>query len=134
MTRVVIVGGGIAGLTVAYDLAKRGVGPITLLECRRRLGGVIETVREDGFVIEGGPDSFITQKPWALELCRELGLQDRLIETASRRVYVLSEGELQPLPEGMFLTVPTRIGPFLTSPLISLGGKLRMGLDLVLPR
>jgi oxygen-dependent protoporphyrinogen oxidase len=134
MTRVAVVGGGIAGLTVAYGLAKRGVGPVTVLESRPRLGGTIVTVRERGFVVEGGPDSFITQKPWARELCEELGLGDRLIPTATRRLYVLSGGRLHALPEGVFLTVPTRVWPFLTSSLFSWRGKLRMGLDLVLPR
>ncbi len=134
MPSVVIVGGGIAGLTAAYELKKRGVGPITILESRPRLGGTIVTVRESGFVVEGGPDSFITQKPAAAELCRELGLGDRLIGTSSRKVYVLSRGQLHALPEGMFLTVPTKIGPFLKTGLISFLGKMRMGLDLILPR
>jgi oxygen-dependent protoporphyrinogen oxidase len=132
--KVVIVGGGIAGLTVAYELKKRGVGPVTLLEARPRLGGTIHTVRENGFLVEGGPDSFIAQKPAAADLCRELGLGDQLIGTSSRRVYVYSRGTLHELPEGMFLTVPTKVWPFLKSGLVSFPGKLRMGMDMVLPR
>ncbi len=132
MKRVVVVGGGIAGLSCAYEIHRAG-WPVTVVE-RERLGGVIRTERAGDFLIEGGPDSFITQKPWAKELCEEIGLGDRLIPTLSRRVYVFSRGALHPLPEGVFLTVPTRWGPFLKSGLISFGGKLRMAMDLLLPR
>ena len=87
-------------------------------------------------MIEGGPDSFITQKPWALQLCRELGLEDRLIGTndAQRTTYVLRKGKLRKMPDGLMLIVPTRFMPFVTSDLISWPGKLRMGMDLFLPR
>jgi oxygen-dependent protoporphyrinogen oxidase len=130
--RVAVLGGGIAGLSCAYELHRTGV-PVTVVE-RERLGGVILTRRQGDFLVEGGPDSFLTTKPWAKELCEEIGLGDRLIPTLSRRVYVLSGGRLHPLPEGLFLTVPTRVWPFLTSGLLSFAGKMRMGLDLVLPR
>ena len=132
MTRVVVVGGGIAGLACAYELRKGGA-QVTVVE-KDRLGGVIRTERVGDFLVEGGPDSFITQKPWAKELCEEIGLGDRLIPTSSRRVWVWHGGRLHEMPEGVFLTVPTRIGPFLKSSLISWRGKLRMGMDLVLPR
>jgi oxygen-dependent protoporphyrinogen oxidase len=130
--RVVIVGGGIAGLACAYELHKAG-WPVTVVE-KDKLGGVIRTERHGDLLIEGGPDSFIVQKPAAKELCEELGLGDRLIPTRSRKVHVWSEGRLHEMPEGLFLTVPTKIGPFLKSELISTWGKMRMGLDLVLPR
>lgn len=132
MKRVLVVGGGITGLACAYELHKAG-WPVTVVE-KDRLGGVIRTEREGPFLIEGGPDSFIVTKPWAKELCEEIGLGDRLIPARSRRVYVLSGGRLHEMPEGLFLTVPTRIWPFLKSSLISWGGKFRMGLDYVLPR
>ncbi|HZF00073.1 MAG TPA: protoporphyrinogen oxidase [Planctomycetota bacterium] len=132
MTRVVIVGGGITGLAAAYEFHKAGL-PATLVE-KERLGGVIRTERHGDLLIEGGPDSFIVQKPAAKELCEELGLGDRLIPTKSRKVHVWSEGRLHEMPEGLFLTVPTKVCPFLKSDLISTWGKLRMGLDLILPR
>ncbi len=132
MKKVVIVGGGITGLAAAYEFHKAG-RPVTVVE-RDRIGGVIRTERHGNLLIEGGPDSFIVQKPAAKELCEELGLKDRLIPTKSRKVHVWSEGGLHEMPEGLFLTVPTKIGPFLKSDLISTWGKMRMGLDLVLPR
>ncbi len=127
-----MVGGGIAGLAAAYELHRSGAA-VTVVE-KDRLGGVIRTERHGDFLIEGGPDSFITTKPWAKELCEEIGLGDRLIPARSRRFHVLSGGRLHELPEGIFLAVPTRIRPFLRSSLISWAGKLRMALDLVLPR
>src|SRR5262249_27407741 len=130
--RTVIVGGGIAGLACAYELHQAG-WPAAIVE-QDKVGGVIRTERHGDLLIEGGPDSFIVQKPAAKELCEELGLADRLISTRSRKVHVWSEGRLHEMPEGLFLTVPTKIGPFLKSDLISTWGKLRMGLDLVLPR
>jgi oxygen-dependent protoporphyrinogen oxidase len=137
---VAIVGGGIAGLATAYYLqqkARQADLPLTysLVESAPAFGGKISTDVQDGFVIEGGPDSFITQKPAALRLCRELGLGDRLVGTndAQRKVYVLDGGRLRPLPDGVMLVVPTKFTPFAFSPLISLPGKVRMGLDLFIP-
>jgi len=140
-TRVAIVGGGIAGLATAYYLlqgqARRAGLPLTysLIESEPAFGGKIVTDTQDGFVVEGGPDSFITQKPAALRLCRELGLEERLLGTndAQRKVFVLDGGRLRPLPDGVMLVVPTRFAPFALSPLISVPGKLRMGLDLFIP-
>jgi oxygen-dependent protoporphyrinogen oxidase len=137
MKRVVIIGGGIAGLATAYYLQTRGQGRVqyTLLERAPALGGKIVSAREKGFVVEGGPDSFITQKTHALELCRELGLQNDLIGTndAARQVFVWSRGKLHPMPDGVMLILPTKITPFLKSPLISWRGKMRMGMDAFLP-
>lgn len=132
MTSVVIVGGGITGLAAAYEFHKAG-RPVTVVE-RDRVGGVIRTERHGDLLIEGGPDSFIVQKPAAKELCEELGLKDRLIPTKSRKVHVWSEGRLHEMPEGLFLTVPTKVWPFLKSDLLSFWGKMRMGMDLILPR
>ncbi len=134
---VVVVGGGVTGLTAAYRLLSGGDGKlrVTLLESDVRLGGKIRTVREDGLVLDGGPDAFVVQKPQAAALCREIGLGDRLVETRveNRRVYVARGDALHLLPEGVVLTIPTRIVPLARSALFSWGGKLRMGLDLVRP-
>ncbi len=132
--RIAIIGGGITGLSAAFTLQKLGV-PFRLIEAERFLGGVIRTETRDGFLIEGGPDSMLAQKPEGLALARELGLGDRLLPTnrEQRAVYVLHRGRLHPLPDGMALAVPTKVGPFLRSGLFSWPGKLRMGLDLVIP-
>jgi oxygen-dependent protoporphyrinogen oxidase len=123
---VVIVGGGIAGLAAAYELqeaAQRQGLPVTytIVERDGRLGGKIVTVREDGFVVDGGPDCFIGQKPWAADLCHRLGIGDQLIGTNDdrRKTFVLNRRKLTPLPDGVMLIIPTRIMPFVTSPLIS---------------
>ncbi len=134
MVEVAIVGGGIAGLSAAWALAKRKVG-FALFEAAPRWGGVIRTEQESGFLLEAGPDSILAQKSEGIALCKELGLGDRLVPTnpASRTVFVLHRRRLHPLPEGMILAVPTRIGPMLTTRLFSWPGKLRMALDLVIP-
>jgi len=131
---VVVVGGGIAGLAATLALQEAGRDAL-LLESSPRYGGVIRTETTGGFVIEAGPDSILAQKPEGLALCRALGLADRLVPTnpEARTIFVLHRGRLHPLPEGMMLAVPTRIGPFLRSGLFSWPGKLRMGLDLVRP-
>ncbi|HEX7101541.1 MAG TPA: protoporphyrinogen oxidase, partial [Nitrolancea sp.] len=135
---VVIIGGGISGLVAAYRLqqAARDHLEITLLDACDRLGGKILTDRFDGLTIEGGPDSFLSSKPAVLNLCEELGLSDQLIGTSASGggTYILSHGRLEPLPEGITMLVPTRLRPLLRSRLLSLGGKLRMGLDVLIPR
>ena len=123
--RVAIIGGGIAGLAAAWELHKGGA-KVTLLEARPRLGGVIETKRPRGWLVEGGPDSFLTTKPAAVELIREVGLGDHVIPSRSRKVHVFTGGVLHPVPDGMHLTVPTRAWPLLRSGLFSWRGKLRM--------
>jgi len=139
--KVVIIGGGITGLSTAYFLQEKireANLPIdcTLIEAEGRFGGKVVTDRVDGFVIEGGPDSFITQKPEALALCKKLGLTDRLIQTnpVEKAIFILSDGKLRRMPEGFNLMVPGRVMPFLWSPLVSPFGKARMGLDLMIPR
>ncbi len=129
--RIVVVGGGIAGLAAAHRLLEPADGPppvVTLLEAAARLGGVIETGRRDGFLVEGGPDSFITEKPWGLDLCRRLGLDGALLRTneTHRRVYVVRAGRLEVVPEGFALLAPVRVLPFLATPIFSWRGKLRM--------
>jgi oxygen-dependent protoporphyrinogen oxidase len=142
MTHVTIIGGGIAGLATAYYLQQKSRERLpgasicyTLVDSEPRFGGKIITTGEADFVIEGGPDSFITQKPWGRQLCLDLGLADRLIPTNDdrRNMYVLHRGHLVPFPGGYRLTVPTEFIPFAQSRLISPLGKLRMGLDLVIP-
>lgn len=136
-SHVMILGGGITGLAAAYYLQKKfPFARYTLVEKSDRLGGKVVTDREDGFVIEGGPDSFITDKPWARQLCHDLGLDDRLIPSNPERsrVYLLRHGRLVRYPGGLRLAVPTKIRPFLKSHILSTGGKLRMLGDLVLPR
>jgi len=131
---IAIIGGGISGLSAAWTLHQRGI-PYRLLEAGPSLGGVIRTEEKDGFVLEGGPDSILAQKPEGIGLCRELGLGDRLIPTNPelKAIYILHRRKLHPLPEGMMLAVPTRILPMARSGLFSWPGKLRMGLDLVRP-
>ena len=139
-SHVIIIGGGISGLSTAYALqeqARLAGMPFacTLIEARERLGGVILTERVGDFVIEAGPDSLLTQKPWGLDLCHSLGISDRLIGTndRQRRIYILWGGRLHALPQGLMLIVPTRVGPLLRSQLLSWPGKLRMGLEYFLP-
>jgi len=141
--RVVIVGGGVSGLAAAHRLlelqaANADAPPleVVLLEASGRLGGTVRTERRDGFLLEGGPDSFISEKPAALELAARLGLRDRVIETnpAHRRSFVVRGGRLRPTPEGFHLLAPARLWPFLTTDIFTWRGKARMALELLLPR
>jgi oxygen-dependent protoporphyrinogen oxidase len=133
---IVIAGGGIAGLAAAFRLQQRAPElTVTLVESEPRLGGKIVTERVDGFVIEGGPDTFLSYKPRGVGLCRELGLTERLHGTNQqlRRTYVMRSGRLYDLPEGLTGLVPSRFGPMARSGLISPLGKLRMGLEYLVP-
>ena len=110
--RVAIIGGGISGLTTAFYLEqeRRKGTPVeyTVFEAEPRLGGVIRTERIEGCIIEAGPDSFLTSKPWARELCDDLRLSSQLISSrdSERRTYILVKGRLEPIPAGMQLMVP----------------------------
>lgn len=138
--RVVIIGGGITGLTAVYRLqceARQHNLPldITLLEREARLGGKILTVREHDCVIEGGPDSFLASKPQAIQLCEQLGIAERLIGTndAQKRTYIYSRSRLHDLPAGLSGLVPSRLAPLMRSSLISPLGKARLLMDFVMP-
>ncbi len=107
--RVAVIGGGIAGVSAAYELARSGV-EFVLYEAYDRLGGIVETLRRDGFVVECGPDSWVTEKPWARELVVELGLEDEIIPSNDRlrRTYIVRGRELVAMPDGMRMMVPTK--------------------------
>jgi oxygen-dependent protoporphyrinogen oxidase len=138
--RIIVVGGGIAGLAAAHHLVElnreRSLGlELMLLEASPRLGGAIATERVSDFLVEAGPDSFITEKPWALRLCERLDLTARLVSTQAtyQKIYIVHDGRLVLLPEGFFLLAPTRFWPFVQTPLFSWGGKLRMAAEFFIP-
>ena len=139
MTRIVVIGGGIAGLSAAYYASKVPNTQVTLLESGSRWGGKITTDRvafdEGQFIIEGGPDTFLAAKPWGVALCQELGLGERLHGTNphKKNTYVLNHDRLLPLPDGLAMMIPTNIEAILRSPLVSWFSKARMGLDFLLP-
>lgn len=131
---VAVVGGGMAGLSAAYELQARGV-TVRLLEATDRSGGVALTERFDGWVIDGGPDSLLVQKPAAVALCTELGLADRLVPTQRPRTAFVQRGRrLHPLVEGTFLGFPVRATALARSTLLSIRGKLRMAAEVAMPR
>jgi len=137
MNRIVIVGGGITGLAAANRV--REINPsikVTLLEASDRLGGTLQTEYRDGFLLERGPDSFISEKPEALALAKRLGLESQIIQTneAYRRSFIVRDGRLRAVPEGFQLLAPSRMWPFITSDIFTLAGKARMAADLFLPR
>lgn len=127
---VAVVGGGISGLSAAYYLQQRGID-CTLIEASPQLGGVIRTEQVDGCLVEAGPDSFIAQKPWALELIREVGLGDEVIGSNDdrRKTFVLKGGTLIPLPDGVQFMAPTRIWPMVKTPLLSWAAKAKMATE-----
>ena len=139
--RAVVIGGGITGLTACYHLTQQAQArdlplDVVLLEASDRLGGVIGTRHEDGLLIEEGPDCFLTTKPGGVELCDELGLGGELIGTTTehRQSFIVRHGDLVPVPQGFYLMAPGSMWPFVTTRAFSWPGKLRMALDLVLPR
>ncbi len=139
MRRVAIIGGGIAGLSAAFYLerARRGEARVdwALFEKSDRLGGVIRTELRDGYVLEAGPDSFLTMKPDGAQFCRDLGIGDQLIPSndAERKTYIVVKGRMIPIPDGLEFMVPTRVLPMVTTPLFSFATKLRMASELFAP-
>lgn len=140
MKKVIVVGGGITGLSAAYTLQKAVESgeqvDYLLIEKDDRLGGKIITEKIDGFTIEGGPDCFLSEKPWVGQMAEKLGIADRLMGSneASKRTFVFADGKLHKLPDGLMGLVPTKLVPFALSPLISWPGKIRMAFDLVIPQ
>ena len=131
---VVVAGGGITGLAAAWELARAGIA-VELYEASERFGGKIRTEHVDGFLLEDGPDSFISYRPAAAALARELGLGGEIIGTTDpRTVHIRTGGRFVPLPDGIGLVLPTRMAPFVTTRLFSPLEKLAMARDLVLPR
>ena len=140
--RVVVVGGGITGLSAAHRLVTADRIPgsppltVTLIEKSPRLGGKVTTEHAGGFIVEGGPDSFIVGKRFVLALAEELGIGDRVISSRPehRGAHVWSRGRLRPIPDGLLLMAPSRVLPMMRSSVLSWRGKLRLLADIVIPR
>ena len=139
MTRIAIIGGGISGLAAAFEAEQRRRAgadlEYVLYESSSRLGGVLRTEHIDGCVVEAGPDSFVTEKPWAADLSREVGIGDQLIGSndANRKTYILTRGRLIEMPDGLMFMVPTKIMATGLSPLFSWNTKLQMMRELFHP-
>jgi protoporphyrinogen/coproporphyrinogen III oxidase len=139
MKRVAIIGGGISGLSAAFHLQKaRAAGSdltYTLFESSKRLGGSLHSTKVDGCLVEAGPDSFLTEKPSAVTLCKELGIDDQLIGSndAERKTYILVKNRLIAMPDGLMFMVPTKLVPTALTPLFSWGTKVRMARELMHP-
>ncbi len=135
--RVVVIGGGITGLAAAHRVMELDeTVEVVLLEAGERLGGVLQTVRRDGFLIERSADNFITDVPWAVDLCQRIGFADQLIPTASseRNAMVVHRGRLERIPPGFMLLAPSRIWPLVTTPILSPWGKIRLLGEVLVPR
>jgi len=139
--KILVAGGGITGLSAAYYLDKalreKGIhAEIILAEKSDRLGGKIDTLRRDGFIIEKGPDSFLARKLPMIDLVKDLGMEDQLVPTnpKGKKSYILYHRKLHPMPPGMVYGIPTKLAPFMKTGLVSVKGKLRAAMDLVLPR
>jgi len=134
---VAIIGGGITGLAAAHRLGElEPRAQVLVLESEARPGGVLRTVRKAGFLIEESADSFLTALPHGLGLCRRLGLEGEIIPTDPdrRRAFVVSRGRLEPIPDGLMIMAPTRLWPMMTTPILGPWDKVRMGLELLVPR
>jgi oxygen-dependent protoporphyrinogen oxidase len=137
--KVAVIGGGITGLAAAFYLQKEAKEKgypleVILIEASHRLGGKIETIRRDGFIVERGPDSFLARKKSFGILADDLGISDQLVTNATGQAFVLVGDELHPIPGGSIMGIPTQISPFVTSGLFSWSGKLRAAGDFVLPK
>lgn len=137
--RTAIIGGGIAGMAAAWELEKaRASGEeaeYVLFEAQERLGGVLSSETVNGAVLEHGPDSFLSEKPAAAELCRELGLGDALTPSndSARKTWIVVRNRLVPLPDGLMFLIPTKLVPTALTRLFSVGTKVRMAMELLLP-
>jgi protoporphyrinogen/coproporphyrinogen III oxidase len=134
--RIAVLGGGITGLAAAHRLVE--IAPqaeVVLFEAENRLGGILETVQRGEYLVERSADMFTTREPWALDLCRRVGLADELIETDPRyrKALIVFRGKLYPVPEGFQLLAPSKLWPLATSPLLSAAGKLRMAGEIFVP-
>jgi protoporphyrinogen/coproporphyrinogen III oxidase len=132
MKKIAVIGAGISGLAAAHRVRELdATAEVILFEAGDRLGGIIGTIRQDGYLIETSADSFITNMPWATDLCRRIGFADRLIPTdpSHRGAMVVSRGQLHPVPEGFLLMAPNRLGAVMASPILSLRGKLRLACE-----
>ena len=131
---VVVVGAGISGLAAAVELDARGID-ITVLETSERAGGPIHTVRDDGYIIDAGPDSFLSTKPGGIEFAERLGIAERIIDTspAGGGTFIVHNGKMAPLPAGITMLVPTQFRQILGSPLLDLSGKARLLADYFIP-
>ncbi len=138
MKRVIIIGGGISGLAAAYRLQELTSGQaceIILLEASPHFGGAIQSEVRDGFILEGGPDCFISEKPAALRLAKKLGLESEILETNPRfrRSFIYVRNRLVPVPQGFYLMAPRNLAALFATPLLSLRGKLRMACEPWIP-
>ncbi|MFE8696294.1 protoporphyrinogen oxidase [Cytobacillus sp. FJAT-53684] len=137
--KVLIIGGGITGLAAAYYLQKEAREKnlpldVKLVEASHRLGGKLQTVVKEGFVIERGPDSFLARKQSASRLAKEVGMENELINNTAGKSFVLARERLHPMPGGSIMGIPTQMAPFVTTGLFSFTGKMRAAADFVLPR
>ncbi|MCP4192550.1 MAG: protoporphyrinogen oxidase [Planctomycetaceae bacterium] len=135
--RIAVIGGGISGLAAAHRIQELNPkASLCLVEAGSRLGGVANTERRDGYLIEHGPDNFITTMPWAIDLCKRIGFEHELVPTndAHRRAFVVCKGKLRPIPSGFAIMAPSRIWPVLSTPILSPLGKLRLAAELIMPR
>ncbi|WP_284139472.1 protoporphyrinogen oxidase [Virgibacillus sp. LDC-1] len=137
--KILITGGGITGLTAAFYLQqeiqeKQLPYEVKLVEASNRLGGKVKTTRKDGFIIEQGPDSFLERKTPAVKLVKALGMEEELVRNGTGQSYILVNGKLHKMPSGAFMGVPTQVKPFLFSGIFSPIGKLRAGMDFLLPK
>ena len=135
--RVAVIGGGISGLAAAHRILELEPGAeVVLFESSGRVGGVLQTERREGWLIERAADMFTTREPWAVDLCRRVGLADELIGTDARfrRAFVVRRGKLVPVPEGFTLMSPAKVWPVVTTPILSPLGKLRMAAEYFVPR
>jgi protoporphyrinogen/coproporphyrinogen III oxidase len=137
--KVIVIGGGITGLTTAFYLQKAAREnhlplEVKLIEASHRLGGKMQTVVQDGYTIERGPDSFLARKQSMSKLVKAVGLEDKLVSNTAGKSYVLVNQRLFPMPGGSIMGIPTQIAPFVTTGLFSIPGKLRAAADFLLPR